>query len=167
MGNRMGQASFVKCTKQHTVYKPADTGKASIAYYNLIQRSSTTEIRLGTVGRQFCFGLRTPNVNQQKVDRRVGHFPYLVYSMSSSVMVLPYLCRGWYERLQARVEEGYLTVVPAISNSLDDPSHGSNDTEDARDPMTTIEDPYCLNDARGSGAKWISLATRLGFRELP
>jgi len=67
------------------------------------------------VGRQFCFGL--------------------VYSMSSSVVVLP-----------------YLTVVPAISNALGDPADGSDDAEDTCDPMTAIEDADRLNDTRRSGA---------------
>ena len=47
----------------------------------------------------------------------------------------------------------YLTVVPTISDTLKDPTYGSNNTENACDPMTAIEDADRLNYARGSGAK--------------
>jgi len=59
----------------------------------------------------------------------------LVYSVSGRIMVLP-----------------YLTVIPPIPNALDDPTYGSDDTEDACDPMTAIEDADRLNDTRGSSA---------------
>jgi len=45
----------------------------------------------------------------------------------------------------------YLTVVPGISNALEGPTYGSDDTEDSRDPMTAIEDADRLNYTRGSG----------------
>ena len=107
-----------------------------------------------------------PNLSQQKVYRLVGYFQYLVYGVPSSVMMLPYLCRGWRERFQAGVGERYLTVVPAISSGLDDPPYGSNDTEDSCDPMAAIEDPYRLNDACGSGTRWIPVGNRVTW-ELP
>lgn len=87
----------------------------SLGSYNLIQRSSATEVGLGTVSCQFSFGF--------------------VYSVPSSIMMLP-----------------YLAVVPAVSNTLEDPAYGSNDAEDTCDPMATTEDADRLNDTRGSCA---------------
>lgn len=47
----------------------------------------------------------------------------------------------------------YLTVVPAIPNTLEDPTYGSDDAEDACNPVTAIEDTDRLNYARGSGTE--------------
>jgi hypothetical protein len=65
------------------------------------------------------------------------------------------------KEFQVVVEGLYLTVIPAVSSSLDDPSYRSNDTEDSCDPMTAVEDSDCLNDTRGSSTKGVSLATRI------
>ena len=65
--------------------------------------------------------------------------------------MLPCLYGGSYRKLEAEVVERYLTVVPAISNTLEDPTYGSDDTEDACDPVTTIEDTDRLDYTRRSG----------------
>lgn len=51
------------------------------------------------------------------------------------------------------MERRYLTVVPGISSTLEDPAYGSDDTEDTCDPMTAIEDTDRLDYTRGSGAR--------------
>ena len=45
----------------------------------------------------------------------------------------------------------YLTVVPAISSTLDGPAYSCNDAEDAHNPMSAIEDPDRLNYTGRSG----------------
>ena len=47
----------------------------------------------------------------------------------------------------------YLTVVPAISSTLDGPAYGCDDAEDARNPMSAVEDPDRLNYTGGSGTE--------------
>jgi len=66
------------------------------------------------MGRELCFGL--------------------VYSVSSSIVMLP-----------------YLVVVPAVSSTLDGPAYSSDDAEDACDPMTATKDADGLNYTRGPG----------------
>jgi len=51
------------------------------------------------------------------------------------------------------VVKRYLTIVPAISNALEGPTYGSNDTEDTCDPITATEDADRLDYARGSSTK--------------
>jgi len=46
----------------------------------------------------------------------------------------------------------YLAIVPGVSDTLERPTYGSDDTEDTRDPMTAAEDADRLNYTRGSGA---------------
>ena len=60
---------------------------------------------------------------------------------------------GLCERFRVGVGKGYLAVIPPIPGALDDPAHGSNDTEDACNPMTAIENADRLNDTRRSGTK--------------
>ena len=55
------------------------------------------------------------------------------------------------EKARRGATRRYLTVVPAISNTLNGPARSSDDAEDARNPMATTEDPDRLNDSRGSG----------------
>lgn len=51
------------------------------------------------------------------------------------------------------VTERYLTVVPAISNTLEGPAYGSDDTEDTCGPVTAAKNADCLDYSRGSGTE--------------
>jgi len=89
------------------------------------------------------------------VDRTGKGFPYLVHRVSSGIVVLPYLRKGKgsYEKSSQGVVKRYLTVVPAISNALEGPTYGCDDTEGTCDPMTATEDEDRLDYARGSSTK--------------
>lgn len=73
-----------------------------------------------------------------------------------------------------RVAKRYLTVVPAISKTLDGPANGGDDTEDTCNPMAATKDADRLNYARGSGARmnivgslvriWAIRKPTLGYR---
>lgn len=50
----------------------------------------------------------------------------------------------------------YLTIVPSVSSTLEDPTQGGDDTEDTRHPMTAIEYADRLDYTRRSGTrKWM------------
>ena len=53
------------------------------------------------------------------------------------------------EQSRQEATKHYLTIVPAVSSTLDDPAYAGDNAENTRDPVAAVKDPDRLNYARG------------------